>query len=79
MTKTWTLTGMILALGALAAAAAPAPSGSPGGANVQVAATEYMRAVPARPRGIHCHKICVKFGRGTPTHPPICLQWRMVC
>jgi hypothetical protein len=40
---------------------------------------EYMRAVPSGPTGIRCRKVCVRFGRGTPTHPAVCLQWRLVC
>ncbi len=61
----------VLANAAAPASHDPVPS--------RFATAEYMRAVPARPTGIRCRKVCVKFGRGTPTHPPVCLQWRLVC
>ena len=40
----------------------------------------YPGTLSIRPPGsIRCRRICVKFGRGTPTHPAVCLQWRTVC
>ena len=72
MTKTIFSIAAVLAAGAmLVAAASPAPAAQP---------EKYMRAVPAGPAtAIRCHRVCVKSGRGTPTHPPACLQWRVVC
>gem|GEM_PF-4069820 len=70
MTRIMSLLGAVLSVCAIVAAA-PAPA----------AQTEnYMRAVPAGPSGgIRCRRVCVKSGRGTPTHPPACVQWRIVC
>lgn len=79
MTRVWMLFAIAAGLGTpavLANAAAPA-SHNPTASRLEMA--EYMRAVPSAPTGIRCHKVCVKFGRGTPTHPAVCLQWRMVC
>ena len=50
-----------------------------------VIVAENMRAVPSgvsagtsyRPRP--CHRVCVKAGRGSPTHEPPCVQWQVVC
>lgn len=40
----------------------------------------YSGTLSIRPAGsIRCRRICVKFGRGTPTHPAVCRQWRTVC
>jgi len=69
--------GAMLAVSTLAAFAATPNAKSAASSSTAVA--EYLRAVPTAPTGIRCHKVCVKFGRGTPTHPAICLQWRMVC
>jgi len=72
MTRAVVLIAAMFALGA-ALAAAPAPAAA--------AQTEkYLRAAPSGPATtIRCHRVCVKSGRGTPTHPPACLQWRVVC
>jgi hypothetical protein len=79
MTRTLSLIGAMLTVGMLAASAAmPAPDSNPAQSRYVVA--EYMRAVPAGPSAaIRCRRVCVKSGRGTPTHPPQCLQWRIVC
>lgn len=40
----------------------------------------YTGTLSIRPAGsIRCRRTCVKFGRGTATHPPVCRQWRIVC
>jgi hypothetical protein len=66
----------ISTVGAFAATSAPNLKTA---GNSPTVVAEYLRAVPSAPTGIRCHKVCVKFGRGTPTHPAVCLQWRTVC
>ena len=40
----------------------------------------YSGTISIRPAGsIRCRRTCVKFGRGTATHPAVCRQWRIVC
>jgi hypothetical protein len=60
------------------AASQPNSGGSP------YVVAEYMRAVPAGPSDAsaparQCKRICVRAGKGTPTHEAPCLQWKTVC
>jgi acyl-coenzyme A thioesterase PaaI-like protein len=77
MTKRLASGGAMLAVLILAAFAATSNLKSV--ATSPTLVVEYLRAVPPGPTGIRCHKVCVKFGRAAPTHPAVCLQWRMVC
>jgi len=48
---------------------------------------EYMRsAAPSATAGtkqpttlVPCKRVCIKAGRGTPTHEAPCLEWKTVC
>jgi len=57
----------------------PAPA-SPRAPAPPLVFAEYVRAVPSSSSSaIRCRRVCVKSGRGTPTHPPACRQWGTVC
>lgn len=79
MTKKLASVGATLAVSTLAALAATLTPNLESEVSSPTLVAEYLRAVPAGPTGIRCHKVCVKFSRATPTHPAVCLQWRMVC
>lgn len=68
----------------LAVAASAVAAAQQNFAGSQYLVAEYMRAVPAGPSDAQaptrqCRRICVKAGKGTPTHEAPCLQWKTVC
>jgi hypothetical protein len=78
MTRAWMLLAATMAISVPGVRAAT-PQASPNATASPIVVAAYMRAVPSSSSAIRCRRVCVKSGRGSPTHPPVCLQWRLVC